>query len=86
MDKGRIKTIERSKGYGFIETDEGHKIFFHQRWLRKVKFKDLEEGDEVVFSVNMGTRGPRAYNLNLADNEELETVTAGRRGDELFKD
>ena len=84
--KGKIKSIERPKGYGFIEADDGQKVFFHQRWLRKVKFKDLEEGDEVVFSINMGTRGPRAYNLNLADNEELETVAAGRRGDELFKD
>jgi CspA family cold shock protein len=86
VHRGRIISIERSKGYGFIEADDGRQVFFHQRWLRKVKFKDLEEGQEVAFSVNMGSRGPRAYNMDLADNVDLETVATGRRGDELFKD
>ena len=85
MFKGKIKSIERSKGFGFIETDEGEKVFFHQRWLRKIKFRDLNEGDEVVFSANMGPRGLRAYHLNLAGNEEGEQVRV-TRADELFKD
>jgi CspA family cold shock protein len=84
MQKGRISSIERSQGYGFIVTDEGAKIFFHQRWLRKTKFKDLREGDEVVFAINEGPRGPRAHNLFLAsDNEEIAKTHSG---DELFKD
>lgn len=83
MIKGRIITIVRSHGFGFIETEEGEKVFFHQRWLRKVKFKDLNEGDEVMFLVNRGPRGPRAFSLNLVTDEDiLETVD---RGDELFK-
>jgi len=85
MYKGTVKSIDRSKGYGFIETDEGEKIFFHQRWLRKIKFRELNEGDEVVFSVNAGPRGARAYHINLADREEV-IPTAKQRGDELFKD
>lgn len=84
MYSGVIASIERSKGYGFIEADDGEKIFFHQRWLRKVRFKDLHEGDEVVFTVNMGRRGPRAYNLNLAENEA--NMVEVNRGDRLFKD
>ena len=83
MNKGTIASIDRSKGYGFIESDDGIRVFFHQRWLRKIKFKDLNEGDEVVFLINHGPRGIRAFNMNLAANEQiLETVN---RGDELFK-
>ncbi len=64
MCKGKIVEIERSKGYGFIETEEEEeRVFFHQRWLRKIRFRDLEVGDEVVFTINQGPRGPRAFNM-----------------------
>ncbi len=85
MDKGKIKSIDRSKGFGFIETDDGDKIFFHQRWLRKIKFRDLSEGAEVVFSVNNGPRGPRAYHLCLAGLDDEESARV-RRVEDLFKD
>lgn len=85
MERGIIKSIDRSKGYGFIETESGDKIFFHQRWLRKIKFRDLSEGVEVVFSINNGPRGPRAYHLNLAGQDDAEMVRV-RRVEEIFKD
>jgi len=84
MNRGRIKSIERSQGYGFIESEEGLKIFFHQRWLRKVQFKDLKEGDEVVFAINQGPRGPRAFRLSLAS--DCEEAVKVHPGDKLFKD
>nr|MBN2277457.1 cold shock domain-containing protein [candidate division Zixibacteria bacterium] len=83
MDRGKIVSIERSKGYGFIEMEDGEKVFFHQRWLRKIKFRQLNEGDEVVFTINIGPRGPRAFHLNLADQEIQEIKT--KRIAELFK-
>lgn len=70
MIKGKIVVIERSKGYGFIEADDGSEIFFHQRWLRKIKFRELNIGDEVVFAVHTGPRGLRAYNLVPASYRE----------------
>jgi len=84
MERGKIKSIDRPKGFGFIETDEGDKVCFHQRWLKKIKFKDLKEGDEVVFEVNEGPRGPRAFNVGIAsENEELVKV---RTRVSIFKD
>ena len=80
---GIIKEIERSSGYGFIEAENGRKIFFHQRWLRKVRFRNLNVGDEVTFSINDGPRGPRAHHLSLASDEE-EIVR--RPVELLFKD
>ncbi|RKX21205.1 MAG: hypothetical protein DRP51_04645, partial [Candidatus Zixiibacteriota bacterium] len=70
MYKGKIISIERSKGYGFIQSEVYDKLFFHQRWLRKVKFRDLEVGSEVTFGVNQGPRGPRAFNICLAGQNE----------------
>jgi len=72
MSKGIIESIERTKGYGFILSEDGDKIFFHQRWLRNLRFRDLREGDEVTFSINMGPRGMRAYHLRLAADNEKE--------------
>lgn len=63
MYKGKIVEINRPKGYGFIETGEGTRVFFHQRWLKKIKFSDLNIDTEIAFSVNQGPRGPRAFNI-----------------------
>ncbi|UCD17515.1 MAG: cold shock domain-containing protein [Candidatus Zixiibacteriota bacterium] len=84
MANGFITEIDRPKGYGFIEAEDGSRVFFHQRWLRNVRFKNLSIGDEVVFSVNPGPRGPRAYNLVLAS--EQESASRMRPVEMLFKD
>ncbi|SYZ72569.1 Cold shock protein CspB (modular protein) [Candidatus Zixiibacteriota bacterium] len=84
MFRGKVIEIDRPRGFGFIKTDSGEKIFFHQRWLRKIRFRELQIGDEVIFTINQGPRGPRAHNLRLAaDAEEIVQVS---RGDELFKE
>ncbi len=63
MQKGKVVEINRSMGYGFILTEDGQRIFFHQRWLRQLRFKDLDIGTELVFVINQGPRGPRAHNI-----------------------
>jgi CspA family cold shock protein len=82
MQKGVIVSINRSRGYGFIESDHGAKIFFHQRWLRDIRFRDLSIGDMVVFNIDQGPRGPRAQNMNLADKAAANQTTEleGRAG------
>jgi CspA family cold shock protein len=84
MYKGKVISIDRPSGFGFIETDEGQKVFFHQRWLRKVKFRDLKLGDEMIFAINFGPRGPRAFNMMPASEEE--SLTSVSAGDALFKE
>jgi cold shock protein len=80
---GVIKELVRASGYGFIESEDGHMVFFHQRWLKKIRFRDLNIGDEMAFLINDGPRGPRAFNLHLASDEE-EIVR--RPVELLFKD
>ena len=84
MYKGVIKSIERPKGFGFIETEDGQTVFFHQRWLKRIKFRDLSEGDEVVFAINQGPRGPRAFNIGLPSAGD--DFKRRRPIEQLFKD
>jgi len=67
MSEGRIKRIT-DKGFGFIETSDGggQDMFFHMSSCNGVEFDDLTEGQQVVFEVGHGPKGPRAENVRLA--------------------
>ena len=62
---GTIKRIVRDKGFGFIEPDDGSDdVFFHQSRLGgRLQFEDLREGDEIVFQVRPGEKGPQAFDV-----------------------
>ncbi|GAA0666863.1 cold-shock protein [Natronoarchaeum mannanilyticum] len=61
MAKGNVDFFNDTGGYGFIETDEeDDDVFFH---MEDVGGEDLEEGQEVEFSIEQAPKGPRATNL-----------------------
>lgn len=64
--KGKIKTLIRGRGYGFIEAEDGREIFFHRTDLLDGEFDTLEEGQHVQFDVESGTKGPKAANVKLS--------------------
>lgn len=64
--KGKIKTLIRGRGYGFIEAEDGRDIFFHETGLTDTEFDSLEEGQEVEFDVEQGPKGPRAVGVKLS--------------------
>jgi len=65
MAKGRIRRLMRDRGYGFITTEDGKDIFFHQTALRGLRFDSLKEGQSVEFEVETGPKGPRAVEVRL---------------------
>ena len=58
MPKGKVKWFNKTKGYGFIEPDEGDKdVFVHISAVKNSGMEDLEEGQELEFEIveNNGT-------------------------------
>ena len=60
MSQGKVKWFNESKGYGFIESDEGEDYFVHFSEIQGEGFKTLKEGQEVEFEKTMGKKGPQA--------------------------
>lgn len=60
MTEGRVKWFNESKGYGFIETDNGRDVFVHYSAIEGSGFKSLAEGDRVSFVEEQGKKGPQA--------------------------
>ena len=63
MPKGKVKWFSDSKGYGFIETDDGKDVFVHFSAIQSEGYKSLAEGQEVEFEIVDGAKGPQASNV-----------------------
>ena len=63
MAKGKIRRLMRDRGYGFITSQDGKDLFFHQTDVRGLRFESLKEDQSVEFEVETGLRGPRAVNV-----------------------
>lgn len=63
MSEGTVKWFNESKGYGFIENDEGGDLFVHHSAIQGEGFKRLAEGQRVSFDVTNGLKGPAAENV-----------------------
>ncbi len=63
MAKGTVKWFNDSKGFGFIETEEGGDVFVHQSDIQAEGFRSLDEGEAVTFDIEQGEKGPRAVNV-----------------------
>ena len=66
MASGKVKWFNDSKGFGFIETDDGGDVFVHHNDIVGEGYKSLSEGDAVTFEVVEGEKGPRAQNVQKA--------------------
>ncbi len=65
MANGTVKWFNDSKGYGFIEREEGGDVFVHYSAIAGSGFKTLTEGDRVSFDVEEGQKGPAAANVTV---------------------
>ena len=61
---GQVKWFNESKGFGFIEQNDGGKdVFVHFSAIMTDGFKTLAEGQQVEFSIQDSQRGPAAANV-----------------------
>ena len=67
MAKGKVKWWDNKKGLGFIAQDGGQDVFVHHTAIMGKGFKILREGEEVIFEVVVGEKGPKAENVQRAE-------------------
>jgi cold shock protein len=67
MSEGKVKWFNESKGFGFIERNDGSgDLFVHYSAIQAGGFKTLAEGQSVSFDVVQGKKGPAAENVKPA--------------------
>ena len=66
MVNGTVKWFNDSKGFGFLEQENGEDVFVHFSAISGEGFKSLVEGDNVTFEVVKGPKGLQAANVTRA--------------------
>ena len=67
QETGTVKWFNNSKGFGFIEREEGDDVFVHYSDIVGDGFRSLTEGQRVEFTVTQGEKGPKAQNVGVVE-------------------
>ena len=64
-ETGKVKWFNATKGYGFIERQDGQDVFVHYSAIRGSGYRSLEEGQAVEFDIADGPKGPQAQDVTV---------------------
>lgn len=62
---GTVKWFNGAKGYGFIAREGGPDVFVHFSAIEGDGFRNLEEGQQVEFSIENGPKGLQAAGVKV---------------------
>lgn len=67
MPVGTVKFFNESKGYGFIQPEDGSKdVFVHISAVERSGLRSLSEGQKVSFEIETDRRSGKTAAANLA--------------------
>ena len=64
---GTVKWFSSSKGYGFVQRENGEDIFVHYRVIRGDGYRTLKEGQKVEFTLKEGPKGLLAEDVSAIE-------------------
>jgi len=62
---GTVKWFNGGKGYGFLSQEGGEDVFVHFSAIQGEGFRNLEEGQNVEFSIQKGPKGLQAADVKV---------------------
>jgi CspA family cold shock protein len=63
-ERGTVKWFNATKGYGFIQREQGGDVFVHYSAIQSDGYRSLNQGDAVVkFGVQEGPKGLQVANV-----------------------
>jgi len=62
-ERGTVKWFNATKGYGFIQREQGGDVFVHFSAIQGEGYRSLNEGEAVEFDVTDGPKGAQAANV-----------------------
>lgn len=60
---GTVKWFNAAKGYGFIAREGGEDVFVHFSAIQGAGYRNLEEGQQVEFTLQKGDKGWQAADV-----------------------
>lgn len=62
---GTVKWFNETKGFGFIQQENGPDVFAHFSAITGDGFRTLVEGQKVEFVISQGQKGPQAEQIKV---------------------
>ena len=62
-ESGTVKWFNDSKGFGFIEREQGEDVFVHFRSIRGEGYRTLKQGARVEFDLSQTDKGYQAEDV-----------------------
>lgn len=74
---GVVTFLDVEKEWGWIEPDDGRRIYFHRNSVLDGKMDGIAIGDEVRFAEEQGNEGPQASTVEIIGNNGKHELRAG---------
>ena len=67
---GEITRLEPELGYGYVEADDGHEVYFQRQDLTADRWDRLHLGSRLRFREMQGDKGPYAASVTLLEKDD----------------